>query len=265
MTVPARNVYSPQRLQVVAGPAHPRHPARGGGRLAAHLPLHAVRRDGGAAPAGRALDGALARSTRGPWSCARACPSAPRPPEDPERPEVRAAQRGRPRPRPVRGRREGGRPSIPGRSPDAADEPVLVIFDKDRVKELRGTRTKKKYKTPDPGAGARSPTSSTSRARSGASCATTSCPTTSSRPCSPSRTAASSATPASTPSASSGAAVRNFKAESYVQGGSTITQQLVQELLPDPRAHGQAQGSRRPSSPSCSSAAPTRRTSSSST
>ena len=55
------------------------------------------------------------------------------------------------------------------------------------------------------------------------------------------------------------------QAESYIQGGSTITQQLVQELLPDARSGRSGARRRRRCSPSCSSGARRRRTSSSCT
>ena len=165
-----------------------------------------------------------------------------RPRQGPERPEVRGEARHPGRARRVRGRQTSTVTFTPRGSRRRAASPSSSTFEKDRVKEMRGLRSKRSLRDPDPRAGAdhvplrREPREEAHRA------VTRSCPTTSSRRCWPSRTAASSAIPASTPSASSAPRVRNIKADTYIQGGSTITQQLVQELLPHPGADVPPQG-----------------------
>ncbi len=76
--------------------------------------------------------------------------------------------------------------------PGAAPEPLRVIFDKEKVKEIRGLESRKHYpeETLEP------------ELITYLFDSTRSCRNTWSRPCSPSRTGASSATPASTRSAS---------------------------------------------------------------
>ncbi len=187
-----------------------------------------------------------------------------RPREDPERPQVRAARRGRPGPRAVRGRRERRHLPSRGPSPDAADEPVIVAFEKDQVKELRGAQTKKKYPHADPRARARHlPLRRVAREAAAR----------------PLRGAARAphqggarhrgpplllATPGSTPSASRGRRSGTSRPRATSRAAAPSPSSCARTSSSPPSARSGA-SCRRRCSPSCSSGAPTRRTSSSST
>src|SRR5262249_29566660 len=75
-------------------PPHPRHPPRGDRGLDLHLLLRPLRRDGGPAAPGRALDGALADLRTSARARGRAPPEPARPRADAPRPQGRATERG---------------------------------------------------------------------------------------------------------------------------------------------------------------------------
>ena len=125
----------------------------------------------------------------------------------------------------------------------AAEEPLQVIFEKDRVKEIRGQKSKKKYpkETLEPELMTYLFDESREKRRL---IRYDELPDPLIKAVLAIEDRRFFSHPGLDPFRIVGAAVRNVRAESYIQGGSTITQQLVQELLPDPGEVGAPQGAR---------------------
>jgi penicillin-binding protein 1B len=121
----------------------------------------------------------------------------------------------------------------PRPQPGAADEPVLVSFEPDRVKDLRGTRTKKKYKTQalEPELVTYLFDESREKRRI---VRYDELPEHLIKAVLAIEDRRFFSHPGLDPFRIAGAAIRNFKADSYVQGGSTITQQLCKNFFLTP-------------------------------
>ena len=140
----ARSQLLPRAPAAGPDPAHDDHPAHRDRLLRPHLLLPALQRHGGAAPPGRALDGRRRASTRGRWCCAPGCTS---PSADLVK-ILNGLNTSRARTRPAApGRVHGGqRVIVLARAPRTrrrADR--WSPSTKDRVKEMRGLRSKQPY------------------------------------------------------------------------------------------------------------------------
>jgi penicillin-binding protein 1B len=116
---------------------------------------------------------------------------------------------------------------------DAADEPLLVAFDKERVKELRGLKTKRRYKAQTLEAELVTYLFDESREKRRL-VRYEELPDHLVKAVLAIEDRRFFSHPGLDPFRIAGAAVRNIKAESYVQGGSTITQQLCKNFFLTP-------------------------------
>ncbi|HEY6548972.1 MAG TPA: PBP1A family penicillin-binding protein, partial [Vicinamibacteria bacterium] len=121
----------------------------------------------------------------------------------------------------------------PRPQPDAADEPVIVAFEKDQVKDLRGARSKKKYKTQTLEPELVTYLFDESREKRRV-VRYDELPEHLIKAVLAIEDRRFFSHPGLDPFRIAGAAIKNFKAESYVQGGSTITQQLCKNFFLTP-------------------------------
>jgi penicillin-binding protein 1B len=121
----------------------------------------------------------------------------------------------------------------PSPQPDAADEPLVVSFEKDHVKEVRGGKTKKKYprQTLEPELITTLFDESREKRRL---VRFEELPDHLVKAVLAIEDRRFFSHPGLDPFRIAGAALRNFRAESYVQGGSTITQQLCKNFFLTP-------------------------------
>ncbi len=122
---------------------------------------------------------------------------------------------------------------LPRSSTDSASEPVIVVFDKDRVKEMRGRKSKKRYSTQtlEPELITYLFDQSREKRRY---VKYEELPDTLVKAVLAIEDRRFFSHPGLDPMRILGAALRNARAESYIQGGSTITQQLVKNFFLTP-------------------------------
>lgn len=121
----------------------------------------------------------------------------------------------------------------PRPGPDAADEPIVVRFDKDKIRELRGTRTRRPYtsQTLEPELVTHVYDESREKRRF---IKYEELPDHLVKAVLAIEDRRFFSHPGLDPFRIVGAALRNVRAESYIQGGSTITQQLVKNFFLTP-------------------------------